>query len=294
MKIKIGGTTFSPVPDGLTIVSPQKIAEIQLPDIQNVFQDFGPGPKRFTVTGVFEKKDGGLSQALALDEVKRKGEEVIFAIDKDFSWKVRIENFNFNLLPMGHVRYSAEMVEVSEPKPFVFTPQPELKGPDKMDMYVALLRVKAKGFSLLWKLEGALAKVKEIIRGIRRLSELPYDQLNLLKFELGVIGLQCAAIKAEAKRILDSPQRNYSALEEMLKWVYQYVQLIEGESEFLLTAANAVPKGEQTYVVKGDDTLMAISLAYYKTAGRWTDIAAANKIIDPTTIQAGQELLIPE
>lgn len=304
MNIKVGKTSLKPLPDSLSIQSPQKIAQIELPDTQDVFQDFGPGPKRFYLTGIFRNKHGGIDQALALDEIKRKGEEVIFAIDSDASWKVRIQNFNFDLLRRGNVRYTLDLVEVSEPEPFVFMPQPELYGPDRMMLWIAKLKIKAKGFSLrnalakvhnaIWKIEEALANVKNFVRGIRRLTELPYNQLNLLKFELGILGLQCEIIKSEAKKILDSPKRNYSAAEEMLKFVYQYAQMIQNEAGFMSTAANAIPKKEQTYIIKGDDSLMSISMDFYGSYARWSDIAGANDITDPTVIEVGQELLIPE
>lgn len=304
MNIKVGDTSLKPLPDSLSIQSPEKIAQIELPDTQDVFQDFGPGPKQFYLTGIFKNKNGGITQALALDAVKSKGEEIIFSIDNTASWKVRIQNFNFDLLRRGNVRYTLDMVEVSEPEPFVFMPQPELYGPDRMDVIIASLKLKAKGFSLtnalanvhnaIWKIEEALSDIKNIIKGIRRLTELPYNQLNLLKFELGLIGLQCEIIMSEAKKILDAPQRNYSAVEEMLKYVYQYAQLTKNESGFMYTAANAVPKKEQVHIVTGNDTLMSISLNYYGSYVRWSDIAGANEITDPTVIEVGQELMIPE
>jgi len=304
VNIKVGDISLEPLPDSLSIQSPQKIAQIELPDMQDVFQDFGPGPKRFSLTGVFHKKNGGIKQALRLDAVKQAGEEVTFAINSDASWKVRIQSFNFDYLRRGNIRYVIEMSEVSEPKPFVFTPQPELYGPDKMAAYLAKLKIQAKGFSVLnalatvhnaiWKIEGALAKVKNIIRDIRNLVELPYNQLNLLKFELEIIGIQCEIIKAEAKKVLDAPARNWTASEEMLKFVYQYAQMIGNELGVMLRAAQSIPHQEQTYIVQGDDTLMSISLYFYGNCNRWSDIAGANGIIDPTTIEVGQELVIPE
>ena len=304
MNIKVGDVSLKPLPDSLSVQSPQKIAQIELPDTQDVFQDFGPGPKRFYLTSIFKKKYGGITQALAMDEIKNKGEEIIFALGSEASWKVRIQNFNWNHLRLGNIRYTLDMVEVSEPEPFVFTPQPELYGPDRMEVYIAALKLKARGFSLtnalasvhnaIWQIIDALSNIKDIIRGIRRLTELPYDQLNLLKFELGLIGLQCEIIRAEAQKILDTPQRNYSAAEEMLKFVYRYAQMIQNESGFMYTSANAIPKKEQTYIVMGNDTLMSISMDFFGSYARWSDIAGANNIIDPTSIEVGQSLLIPE
>jgi len=303
MNVKIGNIVLDPVPDSLAVQSPQKIAEIELPNMQNVFQDFGPGPKRFSLTGILRSRDGGIDLALQLDETKRQGEEVIFAIDGSVSWKVRIQQFNFDVLRRGNVRYSMELVEVSEPEPFVFMPQPEIYAPDRMAAWVALLKAQAKGFQLqgalaavhnaIWKLEETLSKIKNRVRAIRQLVELPYNELNRLKFELGLCLLQCDLIKQESRKILDAPQRNYSAAEEMLKYVYQYCQLITNEAGVMYTAARMVPKKEQTYIVQEEDTLQAISMKYYKTSNRWTDIAGANDITDPTTIAAGQQLLIP-
>jgi len=303
LNVKIGNTNLNPLPDSLTVQSPQKIAEIELPHTQNAFQDFGPGPKRFSLGGILRASDGGIKLALAFDETKRKGEEVIFAIGQDASWKVRIQQFNFDLLRRGNIRYTMDLVEVSEPEPFVFMPQPEIYAPDRMQAWIALIKLQAKGFELrgalaqvhnaIWKLEEGLAKIKNMIRDIRELAELPANQLNLLKFELGICLLQCDIIKQEAKRILDAPQRNYSAAEEMIKYVYQYVQAIATEGGVMYTACLAVPKKEQTYTVRDDDTLQGISVKYYNTPNRWSEIAAANDILDPTLIVVGQELEIP-
>lgn len=303
MNVKVGNIKLEPLPSSLSVQSPQKIAEVELPNTQNVFQDFGPGPKRFSLSGIFRSADGGIKLALAMDETKRKGEEIIFAIGQDASWKVRIQQFNFDVLRRGNIRYSLDLVEVSEPEPFVFVPQPEIYAPDRMQAWIALIKLQAKGFELqgalaqvhnaIWKLEESLAKIKNMIRDIRELAELPANQLNLLKFELGLCLLQCDIIKQEAKKILDAPQRNYSAAEEMIKYLYQYIQAIANEGGVMYTACLAVPKKEQTYTVRDDDTLQGISVKFYNTPNRWSEIAAANDILDPTQILVGQELEIP-
>ena len=51
----------------------------------------------------------------------------------------------------------------------------------------------------------------------------------------------------------------------------------------------------RTHVVKKGDTLSTIAEQVYGTAGRWTDIYAANRDVleDPDCIRAGQVLQLP-
>lgn len=55
------------------------------------------------------------------------------------------------------------------------------------------------------------------------------------------------------------------------------------------------PAGSQprTYTVKKGDTLWAISVKFYGTGSKWTQIADANGIKDPKTLQIGKVLRIP-
>jgi len=61
-------------------------------------------------------------------------------------------------------------------------------------------------------------------------------------------------------------------------------------------AVTSQPAGgsQQSYTVKDGDRLDTIAADKLGAAGRWTDIAALNKIDDPTKLKAGQTLQIPE
>jgi nucleoid-associated protein YgaU len=72
----------------------------------------------------------------------------------------------------------------------------------------------------------------------------------------------------------------------------------EAEMELeMLEELRREPKATpRTYVVVAGDTLSAIAKQFYGDANRWKDILEANKntVKDPSTIQVGQELIIPE
>uniref|UniRef100_A0A7C6A8Q0 LysM domain-containing protein n=1 Tax=candidate division WOR-3 bacterium TaxID=2052148 RepID=A0A7C6A8Q0_UNCW3 len=302
MIIKLGDFQFPKPPEDFSITSPQKTAHIELPEIEDVIQDFGPGPKQFSLVGIFSKKMGGIGLALSLDEIKNKGERILFSIDR-LSWLVHFQNFNFKVLRGGHCQYTIELIETKRPEPFIFVREPDTLGPDIMDFYIAQLKAQAKAFRLhnalaqiynsIGKIDEYLANVRSILRDIRTLAELPMNLLNRLKFELSMILLHCEIIMAETKRLLTVPARTYSAFESMLSYVYQYVQGIFQEAGFMWTRANSLPNKEKTHIVTNQDTLQSISKQYYNTYSRWTDIAYANKIIDPTTIKPGDSLIIP-
>lgn len=57
-------------------------------------------------------------------------------------------------------------------------------------------------------------------------------------------------------------------------------------------ASPSSPSGS-TYVIKEGDTLWDLAVQNYGDGTRWREIADANGIMDPTTLQIGQEITIP-
>ncbi|HWP96405.1 MAG TPA: LysM domain-containing protein [Syntrophomonadaceae bacterium] len=57
-------------------------------------------------------------------------------------------------------------------------------------------------------------------------------------------------------------------------------------------AAPAAPTGTSYTIVQGD-TLWALAVSYYGDGTRWREIADANGITNPRTLQIGQEIIIP-
>jgi nucleoid-associated protein YgaU len=57
---------------------------------------------------------------------------------------------------------------------------------------------------------------------------------------------------------------------------------------------NRVVKQGTTYTVQKGDTLWNIAESAYKNGYRWTEIARANKLSNPDSIEAGMKLSIPE
>ena len=53
------------------------------------------------------------------------------------------------------------------------------------------------------------------------------------------------------------------------------------------------PDIDKTYIVRSEDTLESIAVQFYGDKARWRTIAEANAIEDPTSIVAGQQLIIP-
>jgi hypothetical protein len=62
----------------------------------------------------------------------------------------------------------------------------------------------------------------------------------------------------------------------------------------VVQAAGAVLAGAATvYLIRQGDTLSAIAAAYLGDAGRWREIATANKVDNPFDLTPGQPLIIP-
>lgn len=57
--------------------------------------------------------------------------------------------------------------------------------------------------------------------------------------------------------------------------------------------ARATKKDGKTYIVKQGDTLFHIAKAHYGSGSKWRQIAAANPGLTPTTLKAGQKLVMP-
>lgn len=71
---------------------------------------------------------------------------------------------------------------------------------------------------------------------------------------------------------------------------------VTGGAETPAPPTNPAPPQQTSaryYTVKSGDTLWAISIKYYGTGTRWTEIADANGIKDPRTLQIGKVLRIP-
>lgn len=63
--------------------------------------------------------------------------------------------------------------------------------------------------------------------------------------------------------------------------------------------ASITPEAEQTsaqkeYVVKEGDTLWSIAEKTYNDGFKWPEIAKENKIVDPSNIEKGTKLILPE
>lgn len=61
----------------------------------------------------------------------------------------------------------------------------------------------------------------------------------------------------------------------------------------VLTPPSATARGEREYVVKEEDTYVAIATAEYGDQKYWPAIAAANPGVDPRTLKVGQKLKLP-
>lgn len=59
------------------------------------------------------------------------------------------------------------------------------------------------------------------------------------------------------------------------------------DKTFILKPSN------RTHIVLEGETLQSIAFQYYGDSGRWGDIATFNDIIDPFSLEAGDNLQIP-
>lgn len=69
--------------------------------------------------------------------------------------------------------------------------------------------------------------------------------------------------------------------------------IVPGEQEGTASPSPAPGSAGNTYTVKQGDTLWALAVEYLGDGTRWREIAQANGITDPTTLQVGQEIIIP-
>jgi nucleoid-associated protein YgaU len=111
------------------------------------------------------------------------------------------------------------------------------------------------------------------------------------------------AKKTNLKSILKLLKLNESAISMILGVIVivvvgvLVVNFFRGRSTGqLLPAGNQTEKTEtlpETYTVKSGDNLWKIAQSVYGSGYNWVDIASANKLANPSQIEIGQELTLP-
>ncbi len=76
--------------------------------------------------------------------------------------------------------------------------------------------------------------------------------------------------------------------------VVNYFRKIEPSGSLPKDSTGAVAVANGEYVVKAGDTLWSISEAQYGDGYKWNEIAKANKINSPYTIEKDQKLVLPK
>lgn len=71
------------------------------------------------------------------------------------------------------------------------------------------------------------------------------------------------------------------------------IQATPSTSAGSITPSAQLKEGEKTYTVQSGDDLWNISEKFYQSGYNWVDIAKANNLSDPSTIHAGNQLIIP-
>ena len=317
MLCKLGSYQFSPLPDGIDLEGAHKLAHLEIPDFPDVLQDFGPGPFSFTITGIIKASAGGLEQAIGeLDALRRPtstsstqstSSTVLLLSIGSLSWQVVMGSPHYTRLRNGHCRYTIQCVEYAPPENFVFVRAPELTGPDRMDFWLQQAIARAKAFNLqgaiarlynkLSDIEQFISRVRNSIKDIQNLSELPAGLIARLRADLSLVQLYAFGAQTSALLILNptstSTLTSTSAVADAAAAIYQYLQLLHTEAGLMSNRAGALPIKDQTYIVCGQDTLQSISIHFYGSINRWQDIAVANRLWDPSLLKPGDVLVIP-
>jgi len=316
MLCKLGTYQFNPLPDGIDLEGAHKMAHLEIPDFDDVLQDFGPGPFTFTLGGIIRASAGGLEAAIAdLDSLRRPASTstststspLLLSIGS-LSWQVLISSVHYTRLRNGHCRYTVQCSEFVPPESFVFVRAPEMAGPDRMDFWLQQAIARAKAFNLqgaiarlynkLSDIEAQISKVRASIQNVQTLVELPAGLLARLRADLFLVQLYAESAMTSALAILNpsstSTSTSTSAVADATAAIYQYLELLHTEAGLMSSRAGALPIKDQTYIVQGRDTLQSVSLKFYGNINRWQDIAVANRVWDPSALEAGDVLVIPE
>ncbi|HUU82607.1 MAG TPA: LysM peptidoglycan-binding domain-containing protein [Phycisphaerae bacterium] len=313
MLCKLGSYQFDPLPDGIDLEGAHKMAHLEIPDFDDVLQDFGPGPFTFTITGIIRASAGGLESAIGeLDAVRRDGNGPWLLSIGQLSWPVLVAAPHYTRLRNGHCRYTVQCVQYAAPSDFVYIKAPELAAPDRMDYWLAQAIARAKAFNLqgaigklynrLSDIEAYVSRIRNNIVGIESLAQMPAGLIARLRADLSLTQLMAEKALVTALAIIN-PGSDFatttssvalSPVQDAAAAIYQYVQLLHTEAGLMSQRAGALPIKDQTYIVCGQDTLQSISLKFYGTMNRWQDIAVTNRVWDPSALEAGDVLVIPE
>ena len=298
-RVKLGDIELSVTAMGLDCG--QYVSWLKMPVGKSVAQDWGPELEGFRVRGWV----ANLAEKSRLVGLKAARKPVVFQID-DNSYKVQCGMFRFEEdQGNGELDYELELTEVTRPRTLVFVAAAEMKAPRNMDLYLALLRLEARAFWWLgitdrvagWIQEMAVQAVLilDLLGDVVRLTELPSAVLGQIRQASAVVVTKAESLIDLCGEELGKP-RKYSESEEGLKRALVAARQIRIEMAALVKACDVLPKANTRVVVEDGDTLVTLAarwnLEHYADVA-WYEIAAANGIEDPSEIQEGQELLIP-
>lgn len=295
------GDVELPVERGRTRQSEQ-MAWIEIPTARGAIgQDNGPGQREFELSGRWFKREGGIAQALVLDDLKENREPVVFQIDGT-SWMVRFLDSE-NDLVTGE--FTLSLREYEKPEQIVFEGR-ELENVGLSAEALALLRLKASAywwrgiadrvFEWVTTAELQLASIREWLADGLDLATLPTSAVAQIRGAAGVVmGMMDSLIDA-TETLFDSSAEMYTEEEEVRKQALLLARQVRTRMALVAAACQAVPHREQTYIVQDGDTLPRIAARLNLSRGTemdWVDVAIANAIEDPGALETGQVLTIP-
>lgn len=121
----------------------------------------------------------------------------------------------------------------------------------------------------------------------------------ILLFSLGRFQFQCVLVDAAQRYTMflrdGTPVRSTVSV-RLQEYVRVDVQISQGlffGSPTVSAAVNAAVGSTTTHTVGAEDTLSGLAGAYLGDPSLWRQIAQANQIVDPLTLQVGQVLRIP-
>ncbi len=122
-KVLLGDVLFTPGPrNRIQYSNPRVIAKIDIPGGEPEHQDMGPDETNITWSGYLDGDDA-YDKAIQIEAMKNTGKAVQLVVSDfpEFSIKVRIRSFPWNVVRKNRVEYSIELVKEKIPPVIITT-----------------------------------------------------------------------------------------------------------------------------------------------------------------------------
>jgi hypothetical protein len=299
--VKLGGVELRVERIGL--VSGQNVAWLSPAGAKALAQDWGPKGLEFRLEGWIPAARG-LAGFFELRGVQSRREPVALRIDEN-SWEVQLTGVNGTEESGGEVSVDIACTEVGAPATLVFALGPELGAAEVSEEYLRLLRLRGQVFWWRGISERVAGWIGDAVAQVATIRGLLSEAVSLVELPAATIGniraaaQLCAAamesVIAEVGDIFDGGL-SYTPDEEELKAALALAEGVRAQMALLSAACGAVPRAEDVALVEQGETLQRLAERLSAERGRdvdWVELARANGIEDPGTVEAGMEVVVP-